>query len=206
MVTRRSTLALTASCSLLCFPSHDNSGPSQLNVPSSLPQHLTHCRPKLALATFTVSAESNNDRVAALPIISTKSTIDPTLAQTIPPPLDPLLRDARTVANIDTVQIDLVGRNLFTMSDYTGLNPAASNGATRVDAIAYPNTRTFTLQLSTAGANSGAPRCTPVAFQWAWAAHRRGMRDTGRAHRSAAASRRDRRPGAPERRFWPIDI
>lgn len=43
------------------------------------------------------------------------------------------------------VQIDLVGRNLFTMSKYTGLNPAASDGQSRVDAIAYPNTRTFTL-------------------------------------------------------------
>lgn len=46
------------------------------------------------------------------------------------------------------LQVDLVGRNLFTMSKYSGINPAGSNGATRVDAIAYPNTRTFTLATS----------------------------------------------------------
>jgi TonB-dependent starch-binding outer membrane protein SusC len=43
------------------------------------------------------------------------------------------------------VQIDLVGRNLMTFSKFTGLNPAASNGTTRVDAVSYPFTRTFTL-------------------------------------------------------------
>ena len=43
------------------------------------------------------------------------------------------------------LQIDLVGRNLFTATRYSGLNPQSSGATTRIDALDYPLTRTFTL-------------------------------------------------------------
>lgn len=43
------------------------------------------------------------------------------------------------------LQLDLVGRNLFTVTRYTGLNPQGQSATTRIDGLDYPQTRTFTL-------------------------------------------------------------
>ncbi|MEP6833650.1 MAG: hypothetical protein ABJB74_09655, partial [Gemmatimonas sp.] len=43
------------------------------------------------------------------------------------------------------VQVDLVGRNLFTITGYSGLNPMGSSAASREDNILYPLVRTFSL-------------------------------------------------------------
>lgn len=48
----------------------------------------------------------------------------------------------------DRLQVDLVGRNLFTATKYTGLNPQGGGATTRIDSIDYPLTRTFTLATS----------------------------------------------------------
>ncbi len=46
------------------------------------------------------------------------------------------------------ITIGLTGRNLFTITDYTGYDPEVGNVLERVDDFAYPNMRTITGQLS----------------------------------------------------------
>jgi hypothetical protein len=45
----------------------------------------------------------------------------------------------------DRLQFDLVGRNLFTITNYSGLNPESGSPNTRVDNTVYPLLRTFSL-------------------------------------------------------------
>lgn len=45
----------------------------------------------------------------------------------------------------DRLQFDLVGRNLFTLTNYSGLNPESGSPNTRVDNTVYPLLRTFSL-------------------------------------------------------------
>ncbi len=45
----------------------------------------------------------------------------------------------------DRIQLDLVGRNLFTLTNYSGLNPESGSPNTRVDNTVYPLLRTFSL-------------------------------------------------------------
>ncbi|MGV3710735.1 MAG: TonB-dependent receptor plug domain-containing protein [Gemmatimonas sp.] len=46
------------------------------------------------------------------------------------------------------LDIDLVGRNLFTLTNYDGANPQAPSPTSAIDGIRYPLTRTFTLATS----------------------------------------------------------
>ena len=46
---------------------------------------------------------------------------------------------------VDRLQVDLVGRNLFTITNYSGLNPESGSPNTRVDNTVYPLLRTFSL-------------------------------------------------------------
>ena len=45
----------------------------------------------------------------------------------------------------DRMQFDVVGRNLFTITNYSGLNPESGSPNTRVDNTVYPLLRTFSL-------------------------------------------------------------
>ncbi|MCU0648932.1 MAG: hypothetical protein MUF00_13100, partial [Gemmatimonadaceae bacterium] len=42
------------------------------------------------------------------------------------------------------IQLDLIGRNVFTLTRYSGLNPESGSPLTRVDDVVYPVTRTWT--------------------------------------------------------------
>jgi len=42
------------------------------------------------------------------------------------------------------IQLDLVGRNLLTITKYSGLNPESGTVASRIDDTVYPLLRTFT--------------------------------------------------------------
>jgi TonB-linked SusC/RagA family outer membrane protein len=42
------------------------------------------------------------------------------------------------------IQLDLIGRNVFTLTKYSGLNPESGSPLTRVDDVVYPVTRTWT--------------------------------------------------------------
>jgi hypothetical protein len=46
------------------------------------------------------------------------------------------------------ITFGITGRNLFTITDYTGYDPEVGNVLERIDNFAYPNMRTFTGQLS----------------------------------------------------------
>jgi TonB-linked SusC/RagA family outer membrane protein len=54
------------------------------------------------------------------------------------------IRILRTIG-ADRIQLDLVGRNLFTLTRYSGLNPESGSPNTRVDNTVYPLLRTFSL-------------------------------------------------------------
>lgn len=49
---------------------------------------------------------------------------------------------------IERMQIDVVGRNLFTITNYSGLNPESGSPNTRIDNTVYPLLRTWTLATS----------------------------------------------------------
>lgn len=46
---------------------------------------------------------------------------------------------------VNRVQLDLIGRNVFTLTKYKGLNPESGSPNTRIDDTVYPFTRTWTL-------------------------------------------------------------
>jgi len=58
--------------------------------------------------------------------------------------LDPSLLGRFAPANLDRIVVSLIGRNLYTWTDYTGWDPDIGRAMERVDNFEYPNYRTLT--------------------------------------------------------------